>query len=87
MGFNDILGWLASLILVFTMISQIKKQIHHRSADDVSYALYVGQLLSGLGLVLYSYNLKNYVFIFLNVVMMGVNFTGLYFTYKFKKNS
>lgn len=82
---NDLLGWGASLILVVTIFAQIRKQVKSRSAEGVSYFLFAGQILASIGLAIYSYNLKNWVFTFLNVVMICTNLVGFYFTHKFKK--
>jgi uncharacterized protein with PQ loop repeat len=82
---NDLLGWAASLILLLTILFQIHKQIQSRSAEGVSRFLFIGQIVASVGLALYSYNLGNWVFTALNVVMICTNCVGFYFTNKFKK--
>lgn len=84
MSFNDVLGWVASLVLIATIVNQVRKQIRDRTAEGVSIYLFAGQIFSSLGLAVYSYNLGNWVFTVLNFVLLLTNITGFYFTKKFK---
>lgn len=85
MEFNDILGWAATVILLLTILAQIRKQIKTRSGEGVSNFLFIGQFIASFGLAIYSYNLENWTFTFLNAVMLILNCIGFYFTHKFKK--
>lgn len=85
MSSNDLLGWAASLILIATIVTQVRKQIRERTSQGVSIYLFAGQIVSSLGLIVYSYNLENWVFTFMNAVLLVANVTGFYFTQKFKR--
>ncbi|UOF02446.1 hypothetical protein ACES2L_05890 [Bdellovibrio bacteriovorus] len=85
MSSNDLLGWAASLILIATIVNQVRKQIRDRTAEGVSIYLFAGQIVASLGLAVYSYNLGNWVFTVLNLVLLIANITGFYFTRKFKR--
>jgi uncharacterized protein with PQ loop repeat len=71
------IGWLSSLLLIGTMAKQVSKQWETRLAKGVSHWLYLGQLLAEIGFVTYSFFLKNWVFVFTNTVLLGMNLIGL----------
>ena len=65
----DLLGWIAAGILIMTIGRQVYTQWKTRSVQGVSRWLFVGQITASIGFVLYSYALKNWVFVITNLVM------------------
>jgi uncharacterized protein with PQ loop repeat len=74
---TDLIGWSASLILVITIATQIRKQWAERTSKGVSKWLFIGQIAASLGFTLYSILLKNYVFIVTNLLMLLSACVGL----------
>jgi len=70
------LGWTAAVILIATIGRQVYTQWKSRSIQGVSRWLFVGQISSSLGFVLYSYALDNWVFVVTNSVMLVIALFG-----------
>ena len=66
----DLIGWLASAILVATLSRQIWTQAQDESAKGVSHWLFAGQIASSLGFIAYSWMLENWVFIVTNGIIL-----------------
>ena len=66
----DLIGWLASAVLVATLARQIWTQAHDTSAKGVSHWLFVGQIASSIGFIAYSWMLDNRVFIVTNSIIL-----------------
>lgn len=66
----DVIGWLASAILVATLSRQIHTQYKDESAKGVSHWLFAGQIASSLGFIAYSWLLENRVFIVTNSIIL-----------------
>lgn len=66
----DLIGWLASTILIATLSRQIYTQAKDESAKGVSRWLFAGQIASSLGFVAYSWMLDNWVFIVTNSIIL-----------------
>ncbi|RZA34186.1 MAG: hypothetical protein EOP92_16970 [Lysobacteraceae bacterium] len=66
----DLIGWLASAILMATLLRQIWKQWQDDDASGVSHLLFIGQMLSSAGFVAYSWMLQNWVFIITNSLLL-----------------
>jgi uncharacterized protein with PQ loop repeat len=66
----DLIGWLASAILVATLARQIHTQYKDESAKGVSRWLFAGQIASSLGFIAYSWMLENRVFIVTNSIIL-----------------
>ena len=65
----DWLGWIAAGVLIMTIGRQVYTQWKTRSVQGVSRWLFVGQITASIGFVLYSYALKNWVFVITNLVI------------------
>lgn len=50
----DVIGWLASAILLATLVKQIHKQAANKDAEGVSRWLFVGQIAASVGFIVYS---------------------------------
>lgn len=71
----DWIGWLASAILIATLIRQIVKQ-GDSGNRDVSKWLFVGQCAASLGFVVYSVLVDNWVFIVTNSCVLVTAVVG-----------
>jgi MtN3 and saliva related transmembrane protein len=67
---REILGWSASAILVVTIVRQVYRQWQRVSSKGVSKWLFIGQMAASTGFLLYSWLIKDPVFIFTNALMM-----------------
>ncbi|MBO9741500.1 hypothetical protein IA54_010070 [Xanthomonas phaseoli pv. syngonii LMG 9055] len=72
----DVVGWLASIILIATLIRQIYKQWRSDAAQGVSRWLFLGQISASVLFILYSYLVGNAVFIVSNVLILLTALTG-----------
>jgi MtN3 and saliva related transmembrane protein len=73
---TDAIGWLSALILLATLISQVRNQWRERSTKGVSRWLFVGQLAAAIGFIIYSALTDNVVFIVTNSVLALVAIVG-----------
>jgi len=72
----DLVGWLSALILLTTLISQVRRQWQERSTKGVSRWLFVGQLSASCGFIVYSAMTDNIVFIVTNSLIALVAILG-----------
>jgi MtN3 and saliva related transmembrane protein len=82
---REVLGWLSSLILLITILAQIRKQWRERTGHGVSGFLFVGQTAASLGFTVYSALVGNWVFTVTNGLMLLSAITGWYITARFKR--
>lgn len=75
------IGWLSSLILLVTIGRQIYKQWSEESSHGVSRWFYVGQFSAQIGFIIYSFAVKNWVFVFTNSLLFVENLVGLAIVY------
>jgi uncharacterized protein with PQ loop repeat len=66
---TELLGWSSSLILLLTIAKQIHKQWQDRTSAGVSRWLFLGQLTASCGFTVYSFFLRNWVFVATNGLM------------------
>lgn len=66
----DVIGWVSSLVLVFTLGWQVRKQWRSRDSGGVSTWLFVGQLAASCGFSIYSFLLENWVFLTTNLLLV-----------------
>lgn len=74
---TEMIGWVSSLILLLTIGKQIYKQWHEQSSAGVSKWLFIGQVAASFGFTVYSWLLKNWVFVVTNLLMLLSAFIGL----------
>ena len=79
---TELIGWSASVILLITIISQVRKQWRTGSNDGVSKWLFVGQVASSIGFTVYSALTGNWVFIVTNAMLLLSNIAGVYIFFK-----
>lgn len=66
----DFVGWVASAILIATLLRQSYLQWTSDEAKGVSRWLFVGQILASSGFILYSSLVGNWVFIVSNTLIL-----------------
>ena len=76
MQFVDLVGWLASAVLIATLIRQIYKQWRSDQIQGVSHWLFIGQITASLLFILYSALVGNAVFIVSNALILATGITG-----------
>lgn len=76
------IGWIAAVILLATLSRQVYHQWRDESARGVSRWLFVGQLVSSTGFIIYSYALKSWVFVVTNSLILLVAAAGQAINYR-----
>jgi uncharacterized protein with PQ loop repeat len=76
----EAIGWLSSLVLLATLVVQIRKQWRERATHGVSKWLFVGQFTASLGFTVYSAAVHNSVFVVTNAVLTASALIGCYVT-------
>jgi uncharacterized protein with PQ loop repeat len=74
---TELIGWVSSGLLLFTIGRQIWKQWQEKSSEGVSKVLFIGQIAASLGFIIYSYLVQNWVFVVTNVLMLLNGMIGL----------
>jgi uncharacterized protein with PQ loop repeat len=74
------IGWLSSLILLATIVEQIRTQIREHSQRGVSKWLFVGQTAASVGFTVYSALVRNWVFVVTNGALLMAGIVGLLIT-------
>ncbi|HEX3883386.1 MAG TPA: hypothetical protein VHW66_12065 [Stellaceae bacterium] len=72
----DWIGWAAAVILLATLSRQVYHQWRDESARGVSRWLFIGQLVSSTGFIIYSYALHSWVFVVTNTLILLVAAVG-----------
>ena len=66
----DLIGWLASAILIATLARQTWRQWREPDPRGVSHWLFAGQMAASIGFIAYSWLLHNWVFIVTNTLIL-----------------
>src|SRR5688572_31343520 len=74
---TEFIGWASSAILLATIGKQIHKQWHDDSSAGVSKWLFIGQFTASAGFTVYSFMVRNWVFVVTNALMAASAITGL----------
>jgi len=82
----NLIGWAAAVILLATLSRQVYHQWQDKSARGVSRWLFIGQLASSTGFIIYSVALKSWVFVVTNSLILLVAAVGQTVTY-FRKST
>ena len=64
------------MVLLATLIRQVVRQRRERSTQGVSSWLFIGQLTASSGFLIYSFMLKNWVFVFTNAALLVTAVAG-----------
>lgn len=78
-------GWASSLILILTIGKQVFKQWHDGPSEGVSSWLFVGQLAASSGFTIYSWLVKNWVFVVTNALMVVNGLLGYAITVRHRR--
>jgi MtN3 and saliva related transmembrane protein len=73
---TELIGWVAAAILLATIRRQVYSQWRDRSSQGVSKWLFLGQIMASVGFVIYSWMLRNWVFVVTNVLMLATALVG-----------
>ncbi len=84
---TELLGWVSSLILLTTIVVQIKKQWDERSGKGISRWLFLGQTAASLGFTVYSALLGNWIFTITNALLLVSAMFGGVITWYFKRHA
>ena len=84
---TELLGWSSSCILLVTIIQQIWTQWRERSTKGVSKWLFVGQVAASAGFTVYSWLVKNWVFVVTNSLLLASAMVGLWLTWSFRRRA
>lgn len=74
---TEAIGWISSAILVLTISKQVWKQWREGMSEGVSKWLFIGQIAASTGFTIYSWLLKNWVFVTTNLLLLLSAITGL----------
>jgi uncharacterized protein with PQ loop repeat len=66
----EIIGWASSVVLVITIAQQVWKQWKTDTSAGVSRWLFVGQMIASAGFTLYSWQIRNWVFVVTNALLL-----------------
>ncbi len=73
---EDTIGWIASALLILTLLHQIRTQLRSRDTRAVSPWLFAGQSAASIGFICYSALLGNLVFIVTNSLILATAVLG-----------
>ena len=82
-----LVGWFSSIVLLATLVVQVRKQWTTQSIEGVSPWLYIGQVCASTGFAIYSWLVHSWVFAVTNVLGLASAITGLVIFYRNKKRS
>lgn len=74
---TEAIGWISSVILLLTIGKQVWKQWQEGSSEGVSKWLFIGQIAASTGFSLYSWLLRNPIFIITNLLLLLSAVAGL----------
>jgi uncharacterized protein with PQ loop repeat len=74
---TEVIGWASSAVLLLTIGKQIHKQWRDDSSKGVSKWLFIGQFTASAGFTVYSFLVRNWVFVVTNLVMALSAVAGL----------
>src|SRR5690606_35458243 len=72
----DLVGWVASAVLLATLLRQVHTQWKTRQTQGVSRWLFIGQVTASVGFTIYSWLLQNWVFLFTNIAILMTAVAG-----------
>lgn len=76
MSFTEGLGWAASIVLLATLLLQVRVQWNEHSTAGVSAGLFIGQLLASAGFLGYAWLLDNTVLVATNLALLVTAIVG-----------
>ena len=67
---TELIGWFAAAVLLTTIGRQVYAQWRAKSSKGLSRWLFVGQITASIAFVVYSWLLRNWVFVVTNALML-----------------
>jgi MtN3 and saliva related transmembrane protein len=67
---TELIGWFAAGVLVITIGRQVYSQWRDGSSTGLSRWLFIGQITASAAFILYSWLLRNWVFVVTNALML-----------------
>ena len=83
----DVIGWLASIVLLATLIRQVVTMARDPEAKGVSRWLFIGQIAASTGFVTYSALVGDWVFIVTNVCILATAVFGQIVTWRHRRHA
>jgi MtN3 and saliva related transmembrane protein len=77
MFYRDVIGWTASAILVLTIATQVYRQWQQGTSKGVSKWLFAGQITASSGFLVYSWLIRDAVFVATNLLLLVAAVVGL----------
>ena len=84
---TDALGWISSAILVVTIAKQVHKQWRSGTSEGVSKWLFIGEIAASVGFTVYSFLVRNWVFVVTNALMLCNALAGIAIVYLHRRRS
>jgi MtN3 and saliva related transmembrane protein len=81
---QEAIGWFSSFVLVLTIGKQVYKQWKSGTSEGVSKWLFLGQITASVGFVVYSWLVKNWVFVVTNGLLLVQALLGGYLLFKYR---
>ncbi|MBC8645688.1 MAG: hypothetical protein H7X85_00885 [Thermoanaerobaculia bacterium] len=81
----EAIGWVSSSLLLLTISRQVYKQWQEGSSEGVSKWLFIGQMSASLGFTVYSWLIRNWVFVVTNALMLVGGIVGLAITLRHRR--
>jgi uncharacterized protein with PQ loop repeat len=75
---TELIGWAAAAILVVTIGRQVYTQWCAGTTAGVSKWLFIGQVSASTGFVIYSWLVRDWVFVATNAIMLATAILGQY---------
>lgn len=84
---TELIGWSSSVVLLMTIIAQVRKQWKTESNDGVSKWLFAGQITASAGFTVFSILTANTVFIVTNAALLLSSLIGFLIYLRNRQNS
>lgn len=82
---TEAIGWASSVILLVTIVNQVRKQWASGTSEGVSKFLYLGQITASAGFTVYSWLVQNWVFVVTNALLLCSAIAGLLIVFKHRR--
>ncbi|HEX8088587.1 MAG TPA: PQ-loop domain-containing transporter [Blastocatellia bacterium] len=77
-------GWIAAVILVITLFSQVKKNWEEKKLKGVNPLLYYGQAAASFCFAIYSFSIGSWVFVITNALGLLSAMIGIYLVHRYR---
>jgi MtN3 and saliva related transmembrane protein len=86
---TEVIGWVSSTVLLVTIGRQVYSQWRSGATRGLSKWLFIGQISASVGFIIYSFLLRNWVFLASNIAMIVTAIIGewVYLANRRKSNS